>query len=174
MEVTLIIVASLNGKTSKGDDPHIYTWTSKEDREFFFGLHKQHNLIVMGRKTYEAAKEIIKPDPQRPRVVMTRTPEKYKDEEVPGLEFSSETPKEIVTHFEKIGFTKMLLVGGSAVTTEFFKAGLLSDIYMTIEPVVFGNGRGIVDESGVEVSLQLLETKQLNEKGSLLLHYKIC
>ena len=60
MKVIMVAVSSINGKITKGKDPNIYSWTSKEDSNFFFSLIKKHNLIVMGSKTYEAARRIIK------------------------------------------------------------------------------------------------------------------
>lgn len=173
MKVTLVIVASINGKTTKGDDPYIYSWTSKEDSDFFFSLHKKHNLIIMGRKTYEAAKNIIKPDPGRLRVVLTHSPEKYKKEEVPGLEFSKESPEKLVKRLEKEGYTQALCVGGSAIASEFLKAGLLSDMYITLEPLLFGKGRDIVDDCDLSVPLKLDSIQQVNTNGTIILHYLI-
>lgn len=171
MKITLILVASVNGKTTRGNETNIYSWTSQEDKDFFFSVHKQHNLIVMGRKTYEAAKEIITPDPNKPRVILTKSPEKYAHLEVPGLEFSNETPAALVHRYERLGFTKMLLVAGSSVTTEFVTANLVTDMYVTLEPYLFGSGREIVEESDIAAGLELKEIKQLNTKGTVLLHY---
>src|SRR3989344_543184 len=106
MKVILAAVTSTNGKLTRGDDPDIYKWTSKEDQEQFFKLLEQAGLIVMGSSTYESAKDMIrkslKPQisqitPKTLRIILTSNPEKYKDEEIPGqLEFKNETPLQLI------------------------------------------------------------------------------
>jgi len=41
----MIMVATLNGKITKGNDPDIYKWTSKEDKKYFSSLLKKNNLM---------------------------------------------------------------------------------------------------------------------------------
>src|SRR3990167_10570212 len=120
MKVIMVMVSSVNGKITRGEDPDIYSWTSKEDADFFFSLLNQHNLIVMGSITYEAARNKIKPDKERLRVILTRTPEKYAKDAIRGkLEFTSESPKKLVKRFEKGGYNTMLLVGGGKTNALF-------------------------------------------------------
>lgn len=72
MKVTAAMVVSLDGKTTKWDHSNIYEWTSKEDWLYFSSLIKNHKVIIMGRKTYEAAKSIIKLSPTTLRIIMTK------------------------------------------------------------------------------------------------------
>lgn len=173
MKVILVSVSSLDGKITKGDDPNIYSWTSKEDKKLFFLLIKKHNLVVMGSKTYEAARDIIKLQKNKLRVVLTRNPEKYASSLVAGsLEFSSESPLKLVSRLEKAGYKEMLLVGGSTIATLFFKANLVDELHITIEPYIFGIGKTIVNEE-LDVSLRLISIKRLNKQGTLRLKYKV-
>ena len=55
MNTTLILVSSIDGKTTRKNSK-THEWASKEDQEFFQELIKTNNLIVMGSKTYENAK----------------------------------------------------------------------------------------------------------------------
>ena len=59
MKVIMMIVSTLNGKITKGIDPNIYKWTSKADQDYFFGYLKKNNLIVMGSKTYDIARNVM-------------------------------------------------------------------------------------------------------------------
>ena len=52
MKVVMVAVVSANGKLTRGNDPDIYKWTSKEDQNFFFSLISKSKLIVMGSGTY--------------------------------------------------------------------------------------------------------------------------
>lgn len=175
MNVALAMVATINGKITKGNDPDIYTWTSKEDQAHFFSLIQQHNLIVMGSATYESVRHRIKLNPHILRIVMTGSPEKYEKEKVEGqLEFYNTTPSELIKTLEKKGHTKMLLVGGGTINALFFKDNLVDEIYLTIEPKIFSKGKNLIDDAigGIDVSFRLKNMRQLNEEGTLLLHYE--
>ena len=174
MKVIMVAVSSVNGKTTRGYDPNIYSWTSKQDSKIFFSLIEKHNLIVMGGKTYEAARNIIILKKNKLRVVLTRNPEKYKREVVRGqLEFSSESPKDLVGRLEKQGYTEMLLVGGSGIYTAFFKNNLVDELHLSIEPFIFGRGKNLVLEEENVAELKLVSVKRLNKKGTLRLRYKV-
>jgi len=174
MKVVMAAVSSVNGKLTKGKETNIYTWTSKEDSKIFFSLIEKYNLIVMGSKTYEAARSIIKIRPDKLRIVLTRNPKKYKSNMIKGsLEFSNESPKDLVKRLETQGYAQMLLVGGTEVNTAFLKNGLVDELHLTIEPLIFGRGRNLVLGEDIEGELRLLDAKRLNKIGTLHLVYKV-
>jgi dihydrofolate reductase len=167
------MVQTANGKITEGEESRIYKWTSKEDKAHFEGMVAKHNCIIMGSSTYEAAKKVIKPEPGKLRIVLTRRPEKYSEIEIPGqLEFKTVTPRELVDTLIEKGITEILLAGGGQINALFFNENLVDELYLTIEPVLFGEGKNIVDETVAEVPLQLITVEKLNEKGTILLHYK--
>lgn len=173
MKIVSAFVISLDGKITKGSDPLTRSWASKEDHEFFTTLVRDSRLVVMGSGTYDAAKELIKATPDTLRIIMTSKPEAYTGNEVPGqLEFTSESPREVVERF-KPDYDEMLMVGGGRLFTEFLKEKLIDELYLTVEPKLFGEGADIITTSLPEVDMKLLESKQLNENGTLLLHYSI-
>lgn len=170
----MIIVSTLNGKITKNNDPNIYKWTSKADQDYFFRYLKRNNLIVMGSKTYDAARNIIQLSKRQLRIVFTRNPEKYRHDEVPGqLEFTNQPLKELVERLCQRGYKKLLLLGGSHTNTSFLMTGLVDEIFLTIEPKIFGRGKLFIIEKSLEVSLKLISFIKLNQQGTLLLHYQI-
>jgi len=170
--VIMVAVISANGKLTRGSDADIYKWTSKEDQGFFFKLIEQSKLIVMGSGTYEAVRKQLKTQNKKLRIVLTSSPEKYKNEQIKGqLEFTSETPRQLYDRM--IDHPKMLLVGGSKIYSSFAKEGLIDEIYITIEPVVFGKGKNLFARGEFESRLELLSAKKLNKKGTLLLKYRV-
>jgi dihydrofolate reductase len=178
MKVTLINVSSIDGKLTKGTRNNIYEWSSPEDFAHFKQTLSQHNLIVMGSGTFNHVKDNetagLKPEKERLRIILTSKPETYKQYAVPGqMEFSDETPTKLINRLEKLGYKQMLLVSGGKVATSFFKANLIDDLWITIEPKIFGTGEPLVQEEAFDISLQLFETKRLNENGALLLKYRI-
>lgn len=167
------MVVSLDGKSTKGEIKN-QAWASKEDQKHFQSLIASNNLIVMGRKTYETAKTVMHLEEGKLRIVLTQNPEMFKTDTVDGqLEFSSESPLALLERLEKAGYKKILLASGSAINTLFFKARLIDEIWLTVEPKIFGSGNNMVDNIGLDVQLHLESVKKLNKNGTLLLKYKV-
>lgn len=174
MIVKCIVVSSVNGKTTKGTSPNIYEWTSPEESHHFFSLIEKHNLIVMGRKTYEAAKKVIKLKPDKLRMVLTNTPDSFLLERVERqLEFTNETPRRLVERMASQGYNEMLLVGGAEINRLFFVDGLVDYLLISIEPVLFEQGKEIIQSGFPTIQLQLRNVIRLNERGSILLEYNV-
>jgi len=170
MQITLAYVISLNGKITKGDDPDVKLWSSDEDWEHFVELRGKSDVVVMDRKTYET----VKPPAEsgKLRVVFTSTPERFQGLEG-QLEFVNETPAEFVKRMSESGYEKILLAGGARLSGDFLAAGLVDDVYISYEPVLFGSGRPMIDEGGLDVKLRLQSVERLNEQGTILAHYKV-
>lgn len=173
MKLTLIQVSSLDGTTNQGGNEDHHEWTSKEDQDMFYEILNKATLIIMGTNTYLAVKDFIVHKDGQIRMIMTRDPKKYADQEIPGkLEFTNESPKDLLSRFEKKGIKEGLLVGGATTNTSFFKEKLVTNIIQTIEPVIVGPGIGsIVDKNLVKLQLESFE--KLNVRGTLLLKYKV-
>lgn len=168
--MTLVMVTSVDGKITHGDDSDVSSWSSVEDQEHFRHLIEDASVIVMGRKTYEVAKEGMEHRAGRLRVVMTRTPGKFEHEQKLGmLEFTHESPRELVQRLKK----NVLVVGGSEVSTAFLRANLVTRLLLTIEPWVFGEGKSLFGDEVPGVALHLVKSQQLNSRGTLLLEYKV-
>lgn len=174
MKVTCVMVSSLNGKTTNGNDPTIHSWTSVEDQQYFSRLIEQAQVIIMGRNTYEQAKTFMQHRQGRLRIILTSHPAKYADQAIPDqLEFSSDSPSLLLTKLAQRGFTQALLVGGATTNTAFLKEHLIDELLLTLEPVLFESGTSLFAEEAMETKLKLLSMKKLNEKGTLLLKYTI-
>ena len=165
---------SLDGKTTNGNNPRVHEWTSKEDQEYFSQTMDNAQAILMGSKTYDAAKGIMKHKAGRMRYVFTRRPEDYKNDIIPGqLLFTSDSPEKIIKELEQQGKTNVCLVGGASLNTAFLEKGLIDELWLTIEPIVLGSGNPLFAENTVQKQLELLTIEKLNEKGTILFKYKI-
>jgi len=171
MKVVMVAVISINGKITRGLSGNIYEWSSQEDKDHFIKVRDKHDLIVMGSGTYEAIRSFLQPSSDKLRIVLTKNPKKYKKEEVLGqLEFSSETPRQLYKRC-MIDHTSLMLVGGSKIYASFATAGLIDEIYLTIEPVVFGKGKPLFADADFENKFRLVSMKRLNTQGTILLRY---
>ncbi|MFH1711931.1 MAG: dihydrofolate reductase family protein [Patescibacteria group bacterium] len=167
MEVFIIAAVSVNGMIAEEKDQVSLDWTSKDDLQFFIEKTKEAGVVVMGRTTYET---IGKPLKGRLNVVMTRHPEDQVN--IDGeLEWTSDPPEEIVKKLKLEGRQKVAICGGASIYSLFLHEGLVTDLYLTVEPVIFGNGTPLVSSLG-RLDLQLIEHQKLGEQA-VMLHYKI-
>jgi len=174
MEISVAAVISIDGKLTRHDDPDITKWASKEDHEHYVSLMKAHEVLVMGRGTYEVVRSGLKLD-DRLRVVLTSHPHDAQAEAVPGkLEFLKATPGELVAQLEGRGYKNLLIVGGPQLISGFLAAKLVNYFYLTVEPYVFGSGTPLTQlDLPLAVNLQLQSSRQLNQRGSMLLTYTV-
>ena len=170
----MVMLSSVDGKTTQGNNKNVYVWSSKEDQKHFFSLIQKNNLIVMGRATYEASKPVIKLEKGKLRIVLTRSPNKYSNQSVKDqLEFSDESPNKLLKRLLALNYGNILLVGGSTTNGLFLKQNLVDKLYLTIEPKIFGSGKNLVDGQLLNTKLHLISVKKINKAGTLLLKYKI-
>ncbi|MEN9561333.1 MAG: hypothetical protein RIQ56_606 [Candidatus Parcubacteria bacterium] len=174
MQVTLAFVMSVDGFLLPEDGAQSRDWASKEDQAHFQELLKKNDAVVLGSNTYDAHKNYLLPVKGLLRVVMTRNPQQYQTEEKLGvLEFSPLPVSELLAVLERRGYTKLLIAGGSALYKDFLAEKLVHDLFITIEPLLFGDGLSAATGAAMRAKLQLINTVPLNEAGTLLLHYKV-
>lgn len=168
------MVATINGKTTKGSTQGTASWASPEDQDYFFKTLQDNNLLIMGSKTYEVARPEMKLSPDRLRVVLTKRPQDYQHEASSGqLEFSSDRPRELLQKLEEKGYSQAILLGGARTNTDFLKEKLVDEIWLTLEPKIFGEGNDLLSSIDLDLDLKLLESEKLNDNGTLLLKYKV-
>ena len=168
MKATLMMVKTADGFIAKTPNQSPMEWTSKADKDIFVKRTKEAGVIIMGLATY---KTIGKPLPGRLNIIMTFKPEE--ETNIPGsLEFTNKQPTELLTEIEARGFKEVILGGGTMVNSLFLKAGLVDELQITIEPILFGGGLTLFKDLDLNIKLELLEMKDLG--GSVVnLRYKI-
>ncbi len=145
-------------------------WTSQADKKAFVAESKKHGAIIMGETTYAT---IGRPLPGRLNLILTRTPEKFKSQEIPGtLEYTQGTPQEIIAVLAARGFESAVLGGGARTNSLFLKAGVVDELILTVEPKIFGVGLRFTENEILDLDLELIELQQL-DKNVVQLHYRI-
>ncbi|MBI4122305.1 MAG: dihydrofolate reductase [Parcubacteria group bacterium] len=167
LRVMIIMALSADGYITNHEDA-LVDWTSKEDKKHFVAVTKAAGVLIYGRKTFEMHNKAL---PGRLNVIMTRTPDLAKN--VPGqLEFTNQPPAALLSNLAERGFTSVIVAGGSDINTLFLKAGLVDELYLTIEPIMFGAGKRLFADLHKIIPLELIESTQLNFH-TVLLHYRI-
>src|SRR5690348_10269541 len=151
MKTILIFVSSLDGKVTKWGTSNVRLWTSHQDQDYYKNVLNESKLVVMGSNTFNA--DTFKPSANHLFIIMTRHPGKYKNSEVPEqIEFTNESPVELTARFKSKGYKQMVVVGGAHVATSFLKEQLIDELWLTLEPKVFGTGGNFVKDVKLDIS----------------------
>jgi len=172
MKTILIFVSSLDGKITRWGEPNVRLWSSHQDQDYYKKVWNESRLIVMGSATFNA--DTFKPSPDHQIIVMTGHPDRYKNAMVSGqIEFTNETPVELVTRFINKGHQQMLVVGGPHVATSFLKEQLIDELWLTIEPRIFGTGQNFATDAKLDIDTRLIQIEKVNDQGTLITKYAV-
>ena len=156
---------TLDGKIGKNEF-HKTNWTSSEDKKEFIKLTKQAGVIIMGNSTY---KTLAGPLKNRLNCILTRNKKNKKN--IKGELEYFEDINELLKSLEDRKYKEAILCGGSQINSLFIKNNLISEIYITIEPKIFGNGINLFSDIDLDIDLELIESKKMN--NSCILKYKV-
>lgn len=166
MIVFLIASITADGFIAQDSGQSSLEWTSREDTQLFVRLTKEAGIMVMGSTTFATIGRAL---PGRKTIVYTSKPEKVAG--IENVEATAEPPAELVRRIAAEGYDRLAVCGGAKVYREFMTAGVVDELYLTVEPIVFGDGVPLFDQA-VTSGLSLIETKQLND-NTILLHYRV-
>ena len=172
MKTILIFVSTLDGKVTKWNDPDVKLWSSHQDQDHYKNVWNRSRLIVMGSNSFKA--EVFKPSADQQVIIITRHPDKYKSLQVPGqIEFTNESPVALISRFTNEGYEQMLVVGGPHVATSFLKEQLIDELWLTLEPKIFGTGGNFATDENLDINLRLIHFEKVNEQGTLITKYTV-
>jgi len=144
LAVILMAAVTLDGKLGR-HAAHLSDWSSREDKRLFRDETRRAGVVIIGHNTF---KTLRRPLPGRLHIVWTRDPAAGPD--LPGVvEYTAAAPAAIVAALLARGYTRAVLVGGAQVNAAFLAADLVDEIWLTVEPLIFG--RGVPLFEGVEV-----------------------
>ena len=128
-------------------------------------ITKEHGVVIMGEKTFRT---FPKPLPDRLNVVFTLEKNLPETENVKWV---SGEPERVLEELEKMGHKSAVLGGGTNLNTQFLKKNLISEIYLTVEPKIFGDGLGVFS-GDFDVNLKLISSENINE-SAILIKYEV-
>jgi dihydrofolate reductase len=79
----------------------------------------------------------------------------------------------LVTRLAADGIHQLAICGGASIYQQFLAAGVVNKLYLTVEPILFGSGIRLFNETTVDKKLQLISSRCLNDQGSLWLEYQL-
>lgn len=165
MRTFIIAALSADGFIGQTNTQTSLEWTSAEDKKLFVKLTKEAGTVVMGSRTFATIGRAL---PGRRTIVLTSNPDNITAE---GVEVTAEEPQQLLERLEQEGVETLAICGGASVYAQFMEAGLVDELYLTIEPIVFGIGVPLF-ASEIESDLHLLDLEKLNDE-TVLLHYNV-
>jgi len=164
MKVSIIAAITLDGFIGRTPNHHA-DWTPVEDKKHYIRFTKESGVMVMGSTTFDT---MGKPLPGRKTVVYTSNPEKYANVDV---QTTQSTPQELIEELRRQGYNHIAICGGSHIYSMFLESGVVTDLYITIVPLLFGQGVSLLSDSS-QAKLKLVEHSMLNDNTALH-HYEV-
>ena len=97
MKLILVMVTSLDGRSTWEEKEGTHEWNSEEDQRHFQKVIENGHLLIMGSTTFAGALKSMNHTKNRLRVILTKHPEKYENEKITGkLEFTNKSPAELI------------------------------------------------------------------------------
>ncbi len=156
-----------NGMIAKEDGNS--DWVSDADNKSWKEICQKAGAVIMGRKTLEILYPDSLPLKRGKHVVLSHH---LKTVDNPTVTFTDQSITDILANLEKSGLHQVCVIGGQMTATEFMSSSLVDEIYLDVEPLIFGKGMGLFSVSNFEFSLELLEVKNLSPQ-TVQLHYKV-
>jgi len=160
-----LVASSIDGRISLNKKT-LPNWTSQEDWLFLQKTLSQTDAVIVGRNTYQAAINYLQ---KRNTFVFSHRFATIKC--LKNATFVNPATVDLRKFFQQ--YKTVAILGGGGVYREMLEKNLLDEIFVTLEPLIFGRGAEMFRGGTATTRANLVSIKQLNKKGTVLLHYKI-
>ena len=148
-----------------------YDWIVMDPDIDFGALFKNFDTLLMGRKTYEIAREQGGGPAMRgmKSYVFSRT---LRQEECPRVTVSAD-PKETVTALKQRQGKDIWLFGGGGLFQSLLALELVDAVQVAIIPVLLGGGVPVLPSPATRAKLRLTSHRIYEKTGTVLLDYAV-
>jgi dihydrofolate reductase len=151
---------SVNGFLNEGD--HV--------GEYLASLQNDYDTVLMGRKTYDFAVQfgVTNPYPWLKQYVISSRSDGVDE----NVEVISSDPATLVLRLKSEPGKNIYLCGGASLSTSLLEQGLIDEVILKINPVLFGSGIPLTRVLPQFLPLDLKHSKTYSN-GVLLVQYSI-
>jgi dihydrofolate reductase len=168
MKVIIYLASSANGMIS--NQRNVPDWLSQGYEQEFISITQRTKAVIMGKTTYNFLAPDYLPLKEDDGSLIVLTHDTSLKPPQPNVIFTSKGPKEIIALLESRGHTEAVIIGGTQTVSEFLKAGLVNELVLVVEPVLFDGGLPLLKDVNKDYKLSLSGVKQLGD-NSVQLHY---
>jgi len=153
-----------------------YDWCFTDQDYALNEFFNRVDTIFIGRKSYEIAEqhasnnygEIVPGMPEMKEYVFSKTLKSVKE----GAVLISDNSIAEAKRIQELPGKDIWLYGGASLTDAFMKEGLVDELWMSVHPVLLGDGKPLFRTKDSRTKLTLLESKAY-ETGLVSLRYSI-
>lgn len=170
-KVVLYIAASLDGFIAGPDDNlDFLSRVEKEGEDYgYAGFINTVDTVIMGRKTYDwVIKHIGFQHKEKDVYIITRTPRPVTG----NIKFYTGDIRKLVEELKEQPGNTIFVDGGAETIHELLKDNLIDELYLSIIPVLLGNGVRLFRDNRPEQLLTLINVSRF-DTGLAQLHYKL-
>lgn len=161
---------SLDGYIAKpNDDIGFLSLVEKENEDYGYAdFLKTIDTVIVGRKSFEKVLSLgfDYPHSDKEVYIISRTPKPN----IGSFRFYSSDLVELVLKLKKLKGKNIYCDGGAEIANVLLKNNLIDELYISIIPILLGNGISLFNKDLPENNLNLISAKTY-EKGLVHLHY---
>jgi dihydrofolate reductase len=139
--------------------------------DYLESLRNDYDIVLMGRRTYEFGFQfgVTNPYPWMKQYVLSRSMESSPD---PNVELVSQNIIDFVKKLKEETGKDIYLCGGADLAGRLIGEGLIDEIVLKLNPVVFGTGITLFSGAIKQTDLELAGSK-VYSNGVVLLRYRV-
>ena len=139
--------------------------------DYFQSLRNDYDTVLMGRGTYEFGIQfgVTNPYPWMKQYVLSRNMVQSPD---PNVELVSKDIIAFVSELKKGAGKDIFLCGGADLAGGLFADGLIDELIVKLNPVLFGSGIPLMSGAAKQKALELTGSKVYGN-GVVLLNYRV-
>jgi dihydrofolate reductase len=139
--------------------------------DYVASLRSDYDVVVMGRRTYEFGFQygVTSPYPWLKQYVLSRSMEASPD---PAVEVVADDAVAFVRGLREGTGKDVYLCGGAELASTLLAAGLIDEVVLKLNPVIFGTGLPLFSGPVPQTALELV-TSTTYPNGVLLLRYRV-
>jgi dihydrofolate reductase len=132
-------------------------------------MFKRYDAVLMGRKSYDAAKQSGYGMPKPQTYVFSKT---LQQANAPDVTVSND-PQKTVTALKQQKGKDIWLWGGGELFRSLLELGLVDAIEVAVIPVLLGDGLALLPRPGTRARLKLTGQKLFKKTGTVMLNYEV-
>jgi len=169
-KVILYIAMSLDGYIATPDNGlEFLSLVEEKDQDYSYkDFVNTVDTVIVGRKSYDKVLSmgLEYPHTDKELYIITRTPRPT----VGSTTFYTGDLNELVSGLKRKDGKDIYVDGGAEIANEMLSENLIDEFYISVIPILLGNGISLFNNSRPQVRLKLISTKTYN-KGLVQLHY---